>query len=145
MKERFQAFLNGDLLPLLTAAGSVAWAMLLPIQSLMIVTGMIVMADLVTGIWKSIRLKGWKSFSSRRLRETIGKSVLYQISIVVAFGLDHILGNGDAPILARVMAAGVASVEVVSIMENIRDLTGVDVVSILMSKFKPPAKKDDDA
>lgn len=124
------------LLPLFT----MMWAFIQPIHGLMFATGALVLSDMVTGIAKAWRKGGWKAIRSRRMRETIGKGLLYMIAILAGFFLDYITELGLA---ARAVAGVIALTEVKSILENISELTGVDVREALLSKLKPPANTDD--
>jgi phosphotransferase system glucose/maltose/N-acetylglucosamine-specific IIC component len=122
-----------------TAVLAVGWTVVLPIQSLLLIVGALVFADLFSGVWKVLRSKKEK-FSSRALGNTIGKTLGYQLAILVGFAMDSLVGN-ESPIIARVIAASVASVEAVSILENIRDVTGIDLARIFMDKFKRKTKE----
>jgi phage-related holin len=91
--------------------------------------------DLVTGVAKAVKAGGWASIRSRRLRETIGKGFLYLLAILSAFLLDYVVG---LDIAARAVAGVIALTEVKSILENVTEMTGVNVISALLAKLKPP-------
>ncbi len=114
------------------------WAVLTPVHTLLYVVGALVFADLATGI-----AKAWRKIepiTSRRLRESVGKSLAYFICVLAAFGLDHILEPGSL-LCARAVSVLIAGTEVKSIFENMKDLTGVDLWQALVDKLKPTPKE----
>jgi hypothetical protein len=111
------------------------WAAMAPIHTILCVVFGLVLADMVTGIWKSIRVKGEK-FSSARLRDTPVKLVPYLIVILAGFGLDKIVAI-DGLFFARAFALLIGGTEATSIGENVRDLTGLDIGAVIRDKLKP--------
>lgn len=128
--------IKGFLLPVVT----MAWAFIQPIHGLIFATGGLVLLDMATGIAKAVKKGGWKKIRSRRMRETIGKGALYMIAILAAFFLDYIT---KMDISARAVAGVVALTEVKSILENVGEMTGIDVLQAVLSKLKPPPNNDD--
>ena len=59
------------------------------------VVGLAILCDTFTGIYKSVKLDGWKSIRSRKLSNIISKMVLYEISIIVLFPIDKFLLNEE--------------------------------------------------
>lgn len=114
------------------------WAFIQPVHGLMFAVGALVMLDLVTGLVKAYKSKTDK-ISSRRMRETVGKSVLYMIAVLAGFFLDYITELGMA---ARAIAGLVAIVECKSVLENIEEVTGLNLWAAIADKFKPPAKDE---
>lgn len=121
------------IVPLLT----MFWAFIEPIHGLMFATGALVFLDFVTGMVKAFRVKGEK-ISSRRMRETIGKSVLYLIAVLAGFFLDYITG---LELAARAIAGVIALVECKSVLENIEEITGLNLWAVVAEKLKPPKKE----
>ena len=60
-------------------------ALLTPIKPLILMAFFAIVLDTYFGIWKTVRLKGWKGVRSRRLSDTITKSLLYVGAIIVIF------------------------------------------------------------
>jgi len=64
-----------------------------PITGLVITVGLIVLLDTFTGIFRSVKLRGWSSIRSRILSNIISKMLLYEICIVLLFPIDEFLLN----------------------------------------------------
>jgi hypothetical protein len=117
-------------------------ALFAPIQGIMITVGLAILADTAVGIWKALKLK--ERISSRKLGQVISKMLIYQATIVLFFLIDKfILGDITSKffaveyLLTKAIALTLASVEVFSIDENIKQVRG----SGLMEAFKRLIKK----
>ncbi len=117
------------------------WALLLPIQGLMLALGTLIGADFITGVWKSAKKR--KKITSRGWRRTIGKSAIYLVAVIAGFACDYIVQN-ETPIIARTVSLAIALTEIKSIMENFYAVTGINLLQLVLSKFKPPEKTDDE-
>lgn len=115
-----------------------SWAMLAPIHTIIYAVLALVGIDLLTGLWKAIRVK--EAVTSRRLRDTIAKLVPYLLALLSGFAADHILGTAD-PIVTRVVGAGLALIEIKSVGENLAAITGTDLLAAAVDKLKPPPKE----
>jgi hypothetical protein len=60
-------------------------AVIAPIKPLILLAFSAIILDTYFGIWKTVRLKGWKAIRSRRLSDTITKSFLYVGGILLIF------------------------------------------------------------
>lgn len=69
---------------LTTLLGGLA-ALLTPIKPLILMAFFAIVLDTYFGIWKTVRKDGWKGVRSRRLSDTITKSLLYVGAIIVIF------------------------------------------------------------
>lgn len=118
---------------------AIASAFLAPVRGYMGAIGFLVAADFVAGTWAS--LKHGQQIQSRRMRETITKSLAYELAIVVGFVLDGIVGLPDA-MIARVVAGFIGLTEAKSIFENLGNITGIDFWAALMDKLKPRLNAD---
>ena len=107
---------------------------LAPIHGLMLAVGALVMADFGAGIWASV--KRGQRVTSRRMRETVSKSIAYQAAIIVGFILDGLIGTTDV-FIARVIAALIGLVEAKSVFESLTAITGLDFWAVIMEKIKP--------
>lgn len=56
-----------------------------PITPLILIAFAAIILDLYFGLWKVVRLSGWKEIKSRRLSDTITKTLLYVGAIVMIF------------------------------------------------------------
>lgn len=100
-----------------------AWVALFlaPAKVTMITVGFLVLGDLITGIWASV--KRGETFSSAKLRQTITKTLGYQLAIVLSYVTESQL-MPEIPVL-KVVAGLIASTELVSALENLASITGV--------------------
>lgn len=96
-----------------------------PIQGIMLTVGLLIIADTITGIWKSRKLG--EKITSRGLSKIISKMFLYEGTIILFFLIDKfILGDilfkffSIEWLLTKVVALVLASIEVFSMDENYR-------------------------
>ena len=115
-----------------------AWAVITPIHIFLYIVIGLVFLDLVTGVWKAVRLG---QFSSHKMRDTPIKLVPYLLVILAGFGLDNIVGDTQGLYFARAFALLIGGTEVTSLAENMRDITGLDFAAIVRDKLKPPTKE----
>jgi hypothetical protein len=109
-----------------------------PIQELVMVVGLAIMLDTFTGIYKSVKLQGWKSIRSRKLSNIISKMVLYEVSIIILYPIDKFLLN---ELLLNIVSVQFFStkvacvllilVELTSIKENIEAALKINIWQIL--------------
>ena len=109
-----------------------------PIQQLVMVVGLAIMLDTFTGIYKSVKLGGWKSIRSRKLSNIISKLVLYEVSIILLYPIDKFLLN---ELLLNVVSVQFFStkiacvllilVELTSIKENVEAALKINIWQIL--------------
>lgn len=100
-------------------------ALFAPIQGIMLTVGLLIIADTITGIWKSRKLG--EKITSRGLSKIISKMFLYEGTIILFFLIDKfILGDilfkffSIEWLLTKVVALVLASIEVFSMDENYR-------------------------
>jgi hypothetical protein len=114
-----------------------------PIQQLVMVVGLVILCDTFTGIYKSVKLDGWKSIRSRKLSNIISKMVLYEVSIIILFPIDKFLLN---ELLLNIVSVQFFStkvacvllilVELTSIKENIEEALKIDIWKTLKNFIK---------
>lgn len=113
-------------------------AILSPVTPLVIIAISFIWMDTLFGIWRSVKLKGWKSFRSRKLSAIISKSLLYSGGIVAVFFLEKyviadILGlfvSVDL-ILTKAFTFFCTFIEIKSINESYEDITGKNILKAL--------------
>lgn len=115
-----------------------------PAKATMIAVGFLVVGDLITGIWAAV--KRGEAFSSAKLRQTITKTLGYQLAIVLSYVTESQL-LPEIPVL-KVVAGLIASTELVSALENLASITGVPLADAVKKLFNkqtpaPPADKDE--
>lgn len=113
-----------------------------PIYGLLIAVGSAIILDTFTGIFKSIKLNGWKSIRSRKLSNIISKMALYEICIVFLYLIDNFVLNefiksafGFDFMFTKICAILLIFVELVSIKENIEETFKVDIWDLLKKSF----------
>lgn len=113
-----------------------------PIYGLLIAVGSAIVLDTFTGIFKSIKLNGWKSIRSRKLSNIISKMALYEICIVFLYLIDNFVLNefiksafGFDFMFTKICAILLIFVELVSIKENIEETFKVDIWQLLKKSF----------
>jgi len=104
---------------------SICFAFFLPISGILIMIGVLIIIDTFTGIKKAYKLK--EKITSRKLSSIISKLALYEVTVIMFFLIDQFILNDimlnffSVPfMLTKVVALVLASVEVISINENIK-------------------------
>lgn len=113
-----------------------------PIYGLLIAVGSAIVLDTFTGIFKSIKLNGWKSIRSRKLSNVISKMALYEICIIFLYLIDNFVLNefiksafGFDFMFTKICSILLIFVELVSIKENIEETFKVDIWQLLKKSF----------
>lgn len=109
-----------------------------PIHGLLIAVASAIMLDTFTGIFKSIKLNGWKSVRSRKLSNIVSKMLLYEVCVLFLFLMDKFLLNefimhafGFQYMFTKICAILLMFIELVSIKENIEEAFKIDIWAML--------------
>lgn len=109
-----------------------------PIYGLLIAVGTAIILDTFTGVFKSIKLHGWRSVRSRKLSHIVSKMMLYEICILLLFVMDKYVLNefvkhafGFEYMFTKICAILLMFIELVSIKENIEEALKIDIWSML--------------
>jgi hypothetical protein len=123
---------------------SICFAFFLPISGILIMIGVLISIDTITGIWKANKLGD--KISSRKLSSIISKLALYEITVIMFFLIDKFILNEiiltffSVPfMLTKVVALVLSSIEVMSINENYKIVKGIDLwqsMKLLFSRAK---------
>lgn len=112
----------------------------LPIVGILILIGVSVIVDTITGIWKSYKLK--TKVTSRRLSAIISKILLYEVTVMLFYLIDYYIINDIVLVffsvellVTKILALVLVSIEVISINENIKSVNGLDIWSSLKNLF----------
>jgi len=104
---------------------SICLAFFLPISGILLMIGVLIVIDTVTGIKKANKLK--EKITSRKLSAIISKLALYEMTVIMFFLIDRFILNdivltffSVAFMLTKIVSLVLASVEVISINENIK-------------------------
>lgn len=115
-----------------TEAGVISLlAIFAPIHSLLLTTGVMIFADLFTGIIAAY--KRGEKITSGGIRRTLTKMFVYEAALMLAFLAEHYMSD----ILPFVkMASGmIALVELKSIYENLNSISGGELLKSLIDKL----------
>ena len=109
-----------------------------PIYGLLVAVGTAIILDTFTGVFKSIKLNGWKSIRSRTLSNIISKMMLYEICILLLFIMDKFVLNefvkhafGFEFMFTKICAILLMFIELVSVKENIEEAFKIDIWKML--------------
>lgn len=109
-------------------------SVLAPVKPMVLLAVATIILDMCFGIWRSVRKNGWTSIRSRRLSNTISKSLLYSGAIVFIFLLEkYVLSDLLAYFIAvdllmtKAFTAFCVFTEVKSINESYFSVTGINV------------------
>lgn len=112
------------LLHLISVACAAAASFIVPVKHYLLLIGALVLCDMYTG-WRA----SGKVFNSKGMGGTIEKVVLYMLAILICRGVDLSFGLGDALGVTTITAGVIVSRELLSNLENIGKVTGLDLVS----------------
>jgi hypothetical protein len=70
---------------------SICFAFFLPISGILIMIGVLIAIDTITGIWKAKKLG--EKITSRKLSAIISKLALYEITVIMFFLIDKFILN----------------------------------------------------
>lgn len=102
-----------------------------PVYPLIAAIGFFVFADFVTGI-QAARKRG-ELIQSRKMKTTVVKFGSYAIAIISSFLIEKLFLDG-IPAL-KIISGLVAFIEVKSINENMKDITGTDIFGEILKRF----------
>lgn len=105
---------------------------LAPIHAVMISVGVLVIADLITGIWAAI--KRGEKVRSAAMRRTISKMLIYQIALITGFIFERYILEDLIP-MTKIVASVIGMVEIKSIFENLNTIYGSDLFKVILSKL----------
>ena len=121
---------------------------LAPVQPMVLIAILAIFIDTIFGVWRSVKKGGWQAFKSRRLSDTIGKSLLYCGGIIFTFLIEkYIAGDIIAHFIAveLIMTKFVdffcVIVEVKSINESYESVTGKNILAA-MRRFVTRSKAE---
>jgi phage-related holin len=99
-------------------------AIFAPIKALLLVTGILIFSDLISGIL-SARKKGQK-ISSAGMRRTVTKVAVYNAAIMLGFLTETYMLDGFLP-LSKIAAGLISVVEFKSILENLDTINVLNI------------------
>ena len=107
-------------------------AFLLPIKLVIITAGVLIFADLITGVFAA--KKRGERITSAGLSRTIAKLAVYQTVIITGYMLQvNLLGN-VIPVI-NIVGGVIGMVEFKSIIENANTILGTDIFKEVIAKL----------
>ena len=107
-------------------------AALAPIKPVMITVGILILSDLITGIWAA-RKRG-ETITSAALGRTVSKMVVYQTAVVTGFLLQKYL-LADAIPIVNIVGGIIGMVEFKSFIENANTIIEGDIFKDILKKL----------
>lgn len=118
-----------DILEKLLLASLAAFS---PIKMVIITVGVLIIADLITGVWAAKR-RG-ESVNSSIMRRTISKMCIYQLTVICGFMLEIYILDKIIPV-AKIVAGVIGMVEFKSILENANSIVNGDIFKLILKKL----------
>jgi hypothetical protein len=122
-----------------------------PIKGLLVGVGVAIALDTFSGVYRSIKLKGWKCITSRRFSEVISKMLLYQVTIICLYIIDFfILSEFFQPwfsisfVATKSCAMLLIFIEMVSVKENFERALGIDIWKLVKTALTRANELKDD-
>lgn len=107
-------------------------AVFAPIKAMLLVTGVLIFADLACGILAARKHK--EPLSSAGLRRTVTKVAVYNVAVMVGFLAETYMLDGFIP-MSKIAAGLIAVVETKSILENLDIINGKPIFRDLIKKL----------
>ena len=102
-----------------------------PVYPLIAAIGFFVFADFVTGI-QAAKKRG-EPIQSRKMKTTVVKFGSYAIAIISSYLIEKLFLDGIPSL--KIIAGLIAFIEVKSINENMKDVTGTDIFGEILKRF----------
>lgn len=118
-------------LPWIGKFGAWLGVFLAPVKAIMLAVSALIIFDLISGIWAS--LKSGRKITSNGIRRTVTKTLAYQATIITSLIMEQYFIPG-VPVI-RVVAAMIAVTEFKSFLENTAEITGLDLWSEVLKKL----------
>lgn len=102
-----------------------------PIKATLLTVIILVGIDLVSGLWAAKARR--EKITSGGLKRTIVKIMVYELVVLLAFLVQQYLTGPYVP-LVNILAGYIGITELKSVLENIEDISGMDIIKILINK-----------
>lgn len=129
--------MDTKLLKYAEALGLSLLAIFAPIQSLLLTTGVMILADLITGIMAARKRK--EPISSSGFRRTLVKIFVYESALMIAYLAEHYMS--DALPFVKVASSMISLVEIKSIYENLNIISGSNLLKALLDSLNSQSNK----
>ncbi len=103
-----------------------------PAKELFIATGILIVADLITGLMAA--RKTGTPITSAGLRRTVSKMLIYNLAVGSAFLVQHYM-MADAVPVSNIVSSAIGMVELKSILENADKISGGSVMKTILQRL----------
>lgn len=107
-------------------------AVFAPIKAILIVTGFLILADLISGILAARKRK--EVINSAGLRRSVTKCLVYNLAIISGFLVETYMLESVFPI-SKLIAGLISVVELKSILENLNTINGTDIFKTVLTQL----------
>ena len=111
-----------------------ASSFVMPVKHFLFIIGALVLVDMYTG-WRAAKKLRGERFNSKGMGGTIEKTVLYMVAVLICRGVDLSFGLGDTVGVTYVVAGLITGRELLSNLENIGKVTGLDLATKVREAF----------
>lgn len=118
--------------PWLMSIGLSVIAIFAPAKQLFAATIILILADLITGIWAAYKLGA--PISSAAIRRTVSKLFIYNIAIGAGFLVQHYLMTDALPV-SNIVSSAIGLTELKSIIENADKINGGSLMKLILAKL----------
>ena len=116
-----------------------------PIKASLLAIGVLVFSDMALGIIAAKKRK--EPITSAELRRSVSKLFIFEVALILGFIIEKYMLDGSFPII-KILSNFIGLVELKSIMENLNDISGQNLLSVILSKLdsknKAVASEDQD-
>ena len=114
------------------------FAVLAPIKAVLTAVGVLVLADLILGIWAA--KKRGEVITSRKMYQSVVKCFIYQVTIITGFLVEKYL-SGDLLPVTKITGSIIGIVELKSLGENSSVILGQPIMQAIYATLKDQAVK----
>lgn len=107
-------------------------AVFAPIKAMLIVTGVLIFADLITGVWAASKRK--EPITSAGLRRTLTKVGVYEAALCLGYLAEHFMLEGTVPV-TKIVSGLIGLVELKSCYENLNVISGADLLKTAIDRL----------
>lgn len=108
-----------------------------PISTMIYVILLFILIDFLTGMYAAH--KTHKPIISSKLKKTLEKFVFYSLAVIVGYIFQKEILSGIN--LVQLVGGFIASIELLSIYENIKKITGLDIINQVKAYLQEQLKK----
>lgn len=107
-------------------------AVFAPVKSVILMTGVMIFADLITGMMASH--KRGEPITSAALRRTAIKAFVYEAAIMLGFLTETYFTGTSVPV-SKIISSFIGLAELKSVLENLDSISGGSLLAVLINKL----------